>query len=174
MLRDPQSTSPNSFASLPVARLVAHSSRVQDAGILVVLRASESHRYFQMGTVQRRRTGRRDRPTSSPARTSFARSSSRARCDLHPTQNAGTRGRSGDSRSRKFVGALHRQRARTGVFITTSTFAQDAIDYASRVEIRVVLIDGQRLASLMIDFGVGVSVEATHVIKEVDNDFFEE
>lgn len=48
------------------------------------------------------------------------------------------------------------------------------MDYASRVENRVVLIDGQRLASLMIDFGVGVSVEATHVIKKVDNDFFEE
>lgn len=74
----------------------------------------------------------------------------------------------------KFVGALHGQRARKGVFITTSTFSADAIDYAGRVENRVVLIDGHRLANLMIDFGVGVSVEATHVIKKIDNDFFEE
>ncbi|MFZ2493479.1 MAG: restriction endonuclease [Thermoanaerobaculia bacterium] len=74
----------------------------------------------------------------------------------------------------KFVGALHGQRARKGVFITTSAFTNDAVGYANRVENRIVLIDGRRLAELMIDFGVGVSVEATYVIKKIDSDFFEE
>lgn len=72
----------------------------------------------------------------------------------------------------KFVGALHGQRAKKGVFITTSGFSADAIDYAGRVENRLVLIDGRRLAELMIDFGVGVSVEATYEIKKIDSDFF--
>jgi restriction system protein len=74
----------------------------------------------------------------------------------------------------KFVGALHGQRARKGVFITTSAFSADAIGYAERVENRLVLIDGRRLAELMIDFGVGVSVEATYEIKKIDSDFFVE
>jgi len=74
----------------------------------------------------------------------------------------------------KFVGALHGQRARKGVFITTSSFTSDAIEYAGRVENRLVLIDGRRLADLMIDFGVGVSIVATYEIKKLDGDFFEE
>ena len=74
----------------------------------------------------------------------------------------------------KFVGALHGQRARKGVFITTSAFSAEAADYASRVENRLVLIDGHRLADLMIDFGVGVSIVATYQIKRIDSDFFEE
>jgi restriction system protein len=72
----------------------------------------------------------------------------------------------------KFVGALHGHRARKGVFITTSGFTSEAIDYAKGVETRVVLIDGQRLSELMIDFGVGVSIVATYEIKKIDEDFF--
>ena len=74
----------------------------------------------------------------------------------------------------KFVGALSGQRARKGVFITTSTFTADAIEYASLIETKVVLIDGGKLAGLMIDFDVGVSTQATYVIKKIDSDYFEE
>ena len=74
----------------------------------------------------------------------------------------------------KFVGALQGQRARKGVFITTSTYTADAIDYASRIDTKVVLIDGKHLSALMIDFDVGVSVSASYVVKRVDSDYFEE
>lgn len=74
----------------------------------------------------------------------------------------------------KFVGALQGHRARKGVFLTTSGFTTDAREYARRVENKVVLIDGSRLAELMIDFGVGVSVATSYEIKKVDTDFFPE
>jgi restriction system protein len=74
----------------------------------------------------------------------------------------------------KFVGALQGQRAKKGVFITTSTYTSDAIDYASRIDTKVVLIDGKQLADLMIDFDIGVSVAASYVVKRVDSDYFEE
>jgi restriction system protein len=74
----------------------------------------------------------------------------------------------------KFVGALQGQRARKGVFITTSTYTSDAIDYASRIDTKVVLIDGKQLSALMIDFDVGVSVSASYVVKRIDSDYFEE
>lgn len=74
----------------------------------------------------------------------------------------------------KFVGALQGQRARKGVFITTSFYTADAIDYASRIDTKVVLIDGKQLASLMTDFDVGVSASASYVVKRVDSDYFEE
>ncbi|MFJ2988191.1 restriction endonuclease [Collimonas sp. NPDC087041] len=74
----------------------------------------------------------------------------------------------------KFVGALQGQRARKGVFITTSVYTAEAVDYASRIDTKVVLIDGKQLAGLMIDFDVGVSVSASYVVKRVDSDYFEE
>lgn len=74
----------------------------------------------------------------------------------------------------KFVGALQGQRARKGVFITTSSFTTDASDYTSRIDTKVVLIDGKRLADLMIDFDVGVSASAAYVVKRIDSDYFEE
>jgi restriction system protein len=74
----------------------------------------------------------------------------------------------------KFVGALQGQRAKKGVFITTSTFTQDAVSYASNIDTKVVLIDGQLLSSLMTDFDVGVSVSASYVVKKIDSDYFEE
>lgn len=74
----------------------------------------------------------------------------------------------------KFVGALQGQRARKGVFITTSNYTSDAVDYASRIDTKVVLIDGKKLSSLMIDFDVGVSASASYVVKRVDSDYFEE
>lgn len=74
----------------------------------------------------------------------------------------------------KFVGALQGQRARKGVFITSSTFTAEATEYASRIDTKVVLIDGQHLANLMIDFDVGVSVAASYIVKRIDSDYFEE
>jgi len=74
----------------------------------------------------------------------------------------------------KFVGALTGQRAKKGLFITTSNFSSDAEDYVSRIDAKVVLIDGETLAQLMIDHNVGVSTIGTYEIKKVDSDYFSE
>jgi len=74
----------------------------------------------------------------------------------------------------KFVGALTGQRAKKGLFITTSEFSSDAEDYVSRIDAKVVLIDGETLAQLMIDHNVGVSTVGTYEIKRVDSDYFSE
>lgn len=74
----------------------------------------------------------------------------------------------------KFVGALQGLRARKGIFITTSSFSAEALQYVSMIESKVVLIDGQTLASFMIDHGVGVSPVASYEIKRVDTDYFAE
>ncbi|MFM2061321.1 MAG: hypothetical protein RLZZ507_991 [Cyanobacteriota bacterium] len=72
----------------------------------------------------------------------------------------------------KFVGALHGQRARKGVFITTSKFSQEAREYVSIIDSKIVLIDGQELAQLMIDNHVGVSTVSIYEIKKIDSDYF--
>ena len=74
----------------------------------------------------------------------------------------------------KFAGALQGQRARKGIFITTSTFTKDAIDYVSRIDSKIILIDGEQLAELMIDFNVGVTVSNVYEIKKIDIDYFSE
>lgn len=74
----------------------------------------------------------------------------------------------------KFAGALLGQKASKGVFITTSSFTKDAEDYAASVDRKVVLIDGQKLASLMIEHNVGISTVRTFEIKRIDSDYFEE
>ena len=74
----------------------------------------------------------------------------------------------------KFVGALQGQRAKKGIFITTTRFTEDAKSYASNIDIKVVLIDGKRLANLMIDHNVGVSEQTTYEIKSLDSDYFGE
>jgi len=74
----------------------------------------------------------------------------------------------------RFVGALQGQRATKGIFITTSRFSDDAKQYASSIATKVVLVDGEELARLMIDSDVGVSIEATYEIKRIDNDYFAE
>jgi restriction system protein len=74
----------------------------------------------------------------------------------------------------KFVGALLGKRAKKGVFITTSAFSSDAIEYAKSIDSKVVLIDGNRLTTLMIDFGVGVTTQKTFEIKKIDTDYFDE
>jgi len=70
-----------------------------------------------------------------------------------------------------FVGALSGI-ADSGVFITSSRFSQGALDYAAVTPTRIILIDGRRLAELMIRFGVGVQVRETYSIVEIDEDFF--
>lgn len=72
----------------------------------------------------------------------------------------------------KFVGALAGQRASKGVFITTSWYTQEAKDYAANSQYKVVLIDGSRLADLMIEHDLGVSVAASYKLKRIDSDFF--
>ena len=74
----------------------------------------------------------------------------------------------------QFVGALAGQRANKGVFIATSRFTQDAKDYAANSQYKVVLIDGERLADLMIEHDLGVSVAAIYQLKRIDSDFFTE
>ena len=74
----------------------------------------------------------------------------------------------------KFVGALAGQGAKKGVFITTSSFTREAKEYVPRNETKIVLIDGEELAQLMIDYNLGVSVQQTFEIKRMDNDFFGE
>lgn len=74
----------------------------------------------------------------------------------------------------RFVGALHGRRAKKGVFITTSNFSAEASAYVDHIDPKVVLIDGRRLAELMIDFGVGVNTSATYDVKRVDSDYFDE
>ncbi len=74
----------------------------------------------------------------------------------------------------KFVGALHGQNARKGVFITTSNFSKGATEYVEGLQDKVVLIGGDRLANLMIDHGVGVALEEAYEIKRVDSDYFNE
>lgn len=72
-----------------------------------------------------------------------------------------------------FVGALHGAQADRGVFITTSRFTSDASDYAERVPARLVLIDGTRLARLMIAHNIGVQDEEVFTLKRLDEDFFD-
>jgi restriction system protein len=73
-----------------------------------------------------------------------------------------------------FVGSLDGKRAKKGIFITTSNFAQTAKDYVLTTEKRVALIDGNELARLMIKYGVGVSETGNFSVKRIDKDFFSE
>ena len=73
-----------------------------------------------------------------------------------------------------FAGSMEGFRARKGVLITTATFSKEAEDYITRIERKIVLVDGQRMAELMIAHNVGVTVMQTYEIKRVDSDFFAE
>jgi len=74
----------------------------------------------------------------------------------------------------QFAGALHGNRARKGVVITTSNFSREAIEYAKNSQIAIVLIDGEQLAEYMIEFGVGVTDVETIRLKRLDEDYFGE
>ncbi len=73
-----------------------------------------------------------------------------------------------------FVGALAGQKAQKGIFITTSDFADTATVYAKSVHQKVILIDGERLAALMIEHNIGVSRTHSYDVKRIDGDYFEE
>jgi restriction system protein len=73
-----------------------------------------------------------------------------------------------------FAGSLEGVRGRKGVFITTSAFSSEAREYVSRIEKKIVLIDGAQLAGLMIDFGIGVNTINVYEVKKVDSDYFSE
>jgi len=73
---------------------------------------------------------------------------------------------------RDFVGALVGANANKGVFITTADFTKEAVNFISRVNSKVVLINGTRLANLMIDYGIGVTTRIKYEIKTLDSDYF--
>jgi len=72
----------------------------------------------------------------------------------------------------KFAGALQGKRATKGVFITTSDFSTGPKEFVTNIASKIILIDGNHLANLMIDYGVGVSTEAIYELKKLDSDFF--
>jgi restriction system protein len=72
-----------------------------------------------------------------------------------------------------FHGALAGRRARKGVFITTSTFTREAQEFATHVIDSIVLMDGFRLTSLMIEHGAGVSPYRLLRLPKVDADYFD-
>ena len=74
----------------------------------------------------------------------------------------------------KFAGALLGKKARRGIFITTSAFTKDAVEYAENLEAKIVLLDGERLAKLMIEHGLGVNTAQSYEIKRIDSDYFSE
>ncbi len=73
-----------------------------------------------------------------------------------------------------FAGSLEGFRSRKGVMITTSDFSKDARDYVTRIEKKIVLINGEMLAELMLDHNVGESEKERFVIKRIDTDYFDE
>ena len=74
----------------------------------------------------------------------------------------------------KFAGALQGMKAKKGIFITTSNFSKEAENYVRNIESKIVLVDGETLANLMIDHNIGVSPFASYEIKRIDLDYFTE
>jgi restriction system protein len=72
----------------------------------------------------------------------------------------------------KFAGALQGHRVKKGIFITTSDFSREAEDYVARIDSKIVLIDGEQLAQLMIDHNVGVTPVTSYETKKIDSDYF--
>jgi len=75
---------------------------------------------------------------------------------------------------RDFAGSLLSKKARKGIFITTSEFPKSAYDFVNSIDPKIILIDGSKMASLMIEHTVGVTVKDIYAIKDIDNDYFEE
>lgn len=73
----------------------------------------------------------------------------------------------------QFAGALQGQRARKGVFLTTSSFSHEAVEFAKNLQTTIVLVDGVQLAQLMLDHGIGVSVQQTIQLLKIDEDYFD-
>ena len=73
----------------------------------------------------------------------------------------------------KFVGALAGQGAKKGIFITTSNFTKEASEYTPKNETKIVLIDGEQLAQLMIDYNLGCTSQQIYELKKIDSDYFD-
>lgn len=73
----------------------------------------------------------------------------------------------------KFAGALQGLRATKGIFITTSTYSKDALEFVLQIPSKIILIDGKTLVRYMVDHNVGVSTAGQYEIKSVDSDYFE-
>jgi restriction system protein len=74
----------------------------------------------------------------------------------------------------KFVGALAGQGAKKGIFITTSNFTKESLEYTPKNETKIVLIDGEQLAQLMIDYNLGCTTQQIYELKKIDSDYFGE
>ena len=74
----------------------------------------------------------------------------------------------------QFAGSMQERRADEGVFVTTSTFTKAALESANKLRARIALIDGDRLAEIMFDLGVGVKTQTSLAVKRIDPDFFAE
>lgn len=74
----------------------------------------------------------------------------------------------------QFAGALQAQKATKGIFITTSRFTEDARGYVAQIGSKIVLVDGEQLAQLMIENDVGVSTISLYPVKKIDSDYFDE
>jgi restriction system protein len=72
----------------------------------------------------------------------------------------------------QFAGSMQERRADEGVFVTTSTFTKEARESVGRLHARIALIDGQRLAELMFELGLGVTTDSVLTLKRIDSDFF--
>ena len=75
---------------------------------------------------------------------------------------------------RDFTGALASKKAKKGIFIATSSFPKSVYEFVGQVEYKIILIDGKRLADLMIEHSVGLSTVNTYHVKIIDSDYFEE
>src|SRR5207237_206089 len=84
------------------------------------------------------------------------------------------KGNVGRQEIQSVVVALAGKKASRGVFITTSEFNDNATDYADGLHQKVILIDGRRLAELMIEHNIGVAEEHAYRIKKIDSDYFDE
>lgn len=81
-------------------------------------------------------------------------------------------GNVGSPEIQRFAGALQGKRAKKGVFITTSSFTKDASDYVSKIDSKIILIDGETLANLMIEYNIGTAKVNAYEIKKIDSDYF--
>lgn len=72
----------------------------------------------------------------------------------------------------RFAGALLGKAAKKGVFLTTSKFTREAEDYVKGLDAKIILIDGERLAELMVEYNIGVTPIAKYEIKKIDTDYF--
>lgn len=75
----------------------------------------------------------------------------------------------------KFLGAVAGQGGTKGLFITTSSFTKDAIDFTKKqLQVKLILVDGKMLTKLMMGYNLGVSIENVYEIKRIDMDYFDE